>query len=1080
METKYPTLKRPKRKLCYLTNTESQPKKWMGPLTLGDIDKMFDDLDSPSTNEVDLAPPTPQLQISDHQKNQSEKKVSSVPQEGHIQEKPPGSHRGPEGDALNSSRRSARPEPDMDLDIPFKVHGPIKTSSPIEVNIALGRGREEPDKEKDRVVSPILFDCNDVEEEEEAKIEPAPRQKTQSQNDDFELESPPVKLALNKPNMSCRKKEMQGVCKESQPVQKQTPKKPAKVVPEGKRKTDGQKNKEPPVPAVRQEPEPEAPRQTSESVNKEPEVEVSTRVGKDMTAFLQRLREAGQAKPPCSRKSLSPVKVSTPPPEPKDDFLILEDETPLWISIPTKNATSRKQKQSRTSSADKDSSTDKGAKERAAETGQKQLEAEPLNKKLGTSSQKVKKTKGKGKKNEEPELRNDTPDMSCPEDSPAVDLVEQEILTKKKQRLKKVPLKERDEAQRPEDTTSRDREDSKPAFETKQNSQKSPDIKKVKPLKEGKENVRRGRAKTLKESRKVVRGSDAGKKAVFAEAVKEPRQEGGDLEDWGFPSDGEVVDSEAQTATAPLDGNDEQNNLPLVSERSSAENDQAPGKRRRKQTRQWWLTSPEQTQATDRQPVKTAKQIKGINAAAPPPVTAKKDKVLKRKGKREPVSSSDHVAKKAKGNKAKQSNNRNRTKNTPVKIKATEEEVEAEREEKWGQEDEVPDEDGGDQSNPMDLTHRDRSLRTGDQVFQKVYTSTEKHPPVLPSPRGPGKQLRAAESEKRRRKPPGNWWAAAGPTEEVENISPQPPQQEPKLQKERKKKTKQNRSKLGTPKNGNVAVSSKPQGGASVSPLNAKPSAPKSIRRCLATFKDIFTSNTESLTVTSSGGAGQRNTLKVDAGDGSVPDESVRGVLSMEAVESNSPPSLQSPQDSKCQSENTLKSHRSGPSSMIELQEYEEDNESVQAALSASDLCAPPLKPLVLQPKDKANLTEWFKNLWSASVDSSPEITPDQFDWYFHKGRAIGFLVDLNCGSICNGKILLGSFMKKPLMVDHSATSVFNLLTSSVSVTINGKESRFNPGQSFMVPCGHAYSIKNVSAQPSVLCFTRILAESLD
>lgn len=33
-------------------------------------------------------------------------------------------------------------------------------------------------------------------------------------------------------------------------------------------------------------------------------------------------------------------------------------------------------------------------------------------------------------------------------------------------------------------------------------------------------------------------------------------------------------------------------------------------------------------------------------------------------------------------------------------------------------------------------------------------------------------------------------------------------------------------------------------------------------------------------------------------------------------------------------------------------------------------------------------------------------------------------------------------------------SQVFNLLTGSVSVIINGRESRFSPAQSFMVPCG--------------------------
>lgn len=44
-----------------------------------------------------------------------------------------------------------------------------------------------------------------------------------------------------------------------------------------------------------------------------------------------------------------------------------------------------------------------------------------------------------------------------------------------------------------------------------------------------------------------------------------------------------------------------------------------------------------------------------------------------------------------------------------------------------------------------------------------------------------------------------------------------------------------------------------------------------------------------------------------------------------------------------------------------------------EAVLSASDLCAPPLKPLILQPKDKANLIEWFKSLWSTTIDSKPQ-----------------------------------------------------------------------------------------------------------
>lgn len=52
-----------------------------------------------------------------------------------------------------------------DLDVPFKAHMPVKTSSPIEEKMVV----EELDNEKDHVVSPILFACDD---EAAAKTEP--------------------------------------------------------------------------------------------------------------------------------------------------------------------------------------------------------------------------------------------------------------------------------------------------------------------------------------------------------------------------------------------------------------------------------------------------------------------------------------------------------------------------------------------------------------------------------------------------------------------------------------------------------------------------------------------------------------------------------------------------------------------------------------------------------------------------------------------------------------------------------------------------------------------------------------------
>lgn len=63
-----------------------------------------------------------------------------------------------------------------DLDIPFKGHRPVKTSSPAELNLAAEE--EKQDDEKAQVVSPILFMCED-EGIEEVKKDSLPTQNPQ-------------------------------------------------------------------------------------------------------------------------------------------------------------------------------------------------------------------------------------------------------------------------------------------------------------------------------------------------------------------------------------------------------------------------------------------------------------------------------------------------------------------------------------------------------------------------------------------------------------------------------------------------------------------------------------------------------------------------------------------------------------------------------------------------------------------------------------------------------------------------------------------------------------------------------------
>ncbi|XP_073345016.1 uncharacterized protein [Pagrus major] len=1092
MEDNYPTLRRPKRKLCYIPNKKSTSNQWVGTLELEDIDKMFDDLEPSSLEEDDQVPQSLLLQISETgtDTNQTERETPPDPQrEGQLTEKPLNCEMEPKGDVLHPATGTPSPKLDIDLDNPFEVHGPMKTSSPIEEKVIVD-GEVEMDNEKHTVMSPVLFAYED-ERKEEAEAEPLPTQKPQcngpvaEQFDDSELESPPSKIALNKPKMPSHQNKGEESCKESQPAKEKASKKPQTAELEGKRKAQEQENTDPPVSAVREEPEVSAPKKKSESAQRQPPVEAPTRVGHNMTTFLQKLRDAIQPKPSCSRKSLSPIK-APPPPEPEDDFLILEDDTPLWFSIPSKSATSKRL--NRTSSNSKDSSTDKGAKDSPIETAQKQQEAEQASSKPGsqTVNQKMKKMKVKEKKNEVTEPGNDMDEFCIPEDPPANDLMKQEKPNKKK-RLKKASSEESDQAEEPpKDTTSRETdEEKKPTLE------KKADMKRSKSLKDGNENAKTSRAKSLKRDKKVPQGSGAVIETVHVEAEKEQSQEPVDA----LPEK-EIMNSETQ-----VDVKDKQNRPPAVSKESSSEDIQSPGKRKRRQPGQWWVSgspSKEETKVTDSQPtMKRSKQSrKEPIAAVSSPVKTKKDGRMKRTN--QPAPSPSQKTNKAKEKKTSRNRNRKTKGDTPDKVKASEVFDMGEAEQIEEQDQEVPNEDKGPaESSPLVFAPREHSQNTGDQVFQRVYHHVPNEKvstsPAPVSPRGPREQLGAAEPEKRRRKPTSNWWIANGLREDVESVSSQPQQQGPKPRKERKKQSKQSRSPgLGTPINGNMVVSPKPLGGAHVPPLKVKPlSAPKTVKRSLAKFKDILT---ETPTVVSSKQAGQSKKRKVTAHpavevtvtDYTTLSKKHEDNVSMDAGESNGPLNHEALEDDNCQSENTLKVLRSGPSSMIDLEQFEENDDMIlpsnrsEAVLSALDLCAPPLKPLILQPKDTANLTEWFKSLWSTTVDNGPEISPDHFDWYFYQGRAIGLMVDLNGGSFCSGKILLGSYMKKPLWVDHSATTVFNLLTSSVSVTINGSESRFSPGQSFMVQCGHAYSIQNVTAQPAVLYFTRILAESSD
>ncbi|XP_036409859.1 uncharacterized protein si:ch211-161h7.4 [Megalops cyprinoides] len=175
----------------------------------------------------------------------------------------------------------------------------------------------------------------------------------------------------------------------------------------------------------------------------------------------------------------------------------------------------------------------------------------------------------------------------------------------------------------------------------------------------------------------------------------------------------------------------------------------------------------------------------------------------------------------------------------------------------------------------------------------------------------------------------------------------------------------------------------------------------------------------------------------------------------------------------------------SGPSSMIEVGDLDEHNlpscQNAPRVLLESQMCFLPLRPTVLLAEDRESLIEWFKNVWPAPAQTGAQIiTPEDFQWYAYRGRAMGYMTDLLCETFSNGKILLGSYMKKPLQVDNNAVSVYNILTSLVRVSINGVVRDLSPGETFVVPCGHEYGMCNLTPEPAVLLYHRMVSGRCD
>ncbi|RVE58814.1 hypothetical protein OJAV_G00197540 [Oryzias javanicus] len=958
METKYPTMRRPKRKLCYITDKESLSNQWNKPLTVTDFDKLFDDIDSC------FADPQPPSVLSSDTGTNSPQKENRSP-----------------------ATRSARPKLDIDLDLPAETHRPMKTSSPIELEMG-----EEKDNAEEQIASPILFNCEDDIAEE---FDPAPL-----------------------PTETPKKKET------------------------GTKK--GQENTELLDRAVSRK------SVVGVSVNKRRPGEIPSPAAKQKTPFLEKLQVNIQS----SKQNLKKAQVTAPPPpDPEDDFLILEDDATFWISIPSKSVSKRKQRQSLTSSPTKESSPDKGTVEIPSEIPQERLESEKGNGQLESQAvdQKNKKKKGKEKTQKSTGNGKTKEDLSDYRELPADDLVVQE------EKKKNVESKKRRNAEvQSKDKSNEESDNEKPSEKMQTKERKSSDKRTTK---DNKKTTKKSLEKTVKDASKQTQkravlekdATDVGPSTnqMQEEGSKEPT----DTEEQNVFTDEEFVESKENRKNKKL-------HLPVESERSSSEETQKTERRKRKPPGQWWLSSQSGEENPNEQPKpkKLNKVSKKPNAAACSPVEAKKHSVEQFSKQK-----SERKEKKPKRTRKRQ----NAEEVESAKSKATDELSDME-------EQEIPDQNLDQvQSSHLMLTPRHKS----DKLFQKVYNNVCSAKMSTPSA-ATNDPLCERETGNRRRKPPGDWWSVsvAADEDDLERISWKHQQLHPKKTKPSKANKQSKQSKPAKlPQNGNTATPVKAAGGA-LKPLLKPLSPPKSVRRSL---KDVFPADAEPLHNVPSHSAKECSYSDCTTGNTFDKDSEEVGRSTTTRFSHNTHPNPKRQSD-------TLKALQSGPSSMIVLEQYEDnDNTSLPSShlrpvLCVSDLCAPPLRPLTLHPKDKANLDEWLQALWSTTSDNGAAVTAEHFEWYSYQDRALGFQVDLNSGSICSGKILLGSHMKKPLWVDHSATTVFNVLTSTVRVNIDSTVFRFRPGQSFIVECGRAYSLQNLNAEPAVLYFTRIVAESSD
>ncbi|KAK9953351.1 hypothetical protein ABG768_017351 [Culter alburnus] len=539
-------------------------------------------------------------------------------------------------------------------------------------------------------------------------------------------------------------------------------------------------------------------------------------------------------------------------------------------------------------------------------------------------------------------------------------------------------------------------------------------------------------------------------------------------------------------------------------------------KRKRKPPGAWWLTSPNES-TTELQPKQVLGAAQGPKASTKTPtkqaaaVDSEETQSLRpAKGKQKKskthnvlddgkklIAGGDRYDTGAEQKTAKKTGGRRKPKSAAIQpqvaspVHVSGEEVGA-----------CPNESAGEISPEFCSPKRRHNVLPGEKrVFDQVYSRD-----VGSSQKPPSSSLRRPDSsasdnfpQKRQRKAPSNWWEAPRSQEPADGLPP-PHSSPPK------------KSKLSnTPLRGvfNKEGSSMKLQKTKNHTRNIKRNiinTPKSIKRSLASMNAIFASEKPENMVKSGQRCrkqGRRNLLHSleDQSDHSSEnlaqsDDQLQGnrrsSFGFTSGITVHPPGTRNKTSVRVSSgPNTLSdvdaAFRSGPSSMLELQQRDEEDDDIDLPSSRvtphvrqaprvfahCDLCGPPLQPVVLEDEDWNNLHAWFSHLWHPASKNGRVISPDDFHWHSHGGRAMGHAVDLQSCSFSHGKILLGSYMKKPSHVDHDMVSVFSIISSCVRVDIEGVKSVYNSGEVFMIPSGQAYSILNLCQEPAVLIYHR-------